>query len=219
MSKTKIYCIPGLGLDDRLFQKLKIPNAELHFLNWKKPLIDENIHAYAKRMAEEIPDDENICLLGVSLGGIMSIEIAQFRKVKKLILISTVKNQDEMPKYMSWLDKLPKSSQTAARFGIDASIALKPFYDNADKIGNKLFHDMIKGADIEFINWGIHQIAKWKFKKEIQVPFIHIHGTNDLIFPIKNIDQAVTIKNGTHFMVYNQAEKISSIIEKSIEQL
>jgi pimeloyl-ACP methyl ester carboxylesterase len=120
---------------------------------------------------------------------------------------------------MSWLDKLPQKSQTAARFGIDASIALKPFYDSADKVGNKLFHDMIKAADIQFINWGIHQIAKWDFKKEIQTPFIHIHGTNDLIFPIKNIDQATTIKNGTHFMVYNQAEKISSIIEKSIDQL
>lgn len=216
MSKTKIYCIPGLGLDDRLFQKLNIPNAELHFLNWKKPLNDENIQAYAKRLARVLPDDENLCLLGVSLGGIVAIEIAQLRKIKKLFLISTVKNQDEMPKYMSWLDKLPQKSQTAARFGIDASIALKPFYDNADKQGNKLFHDMIKAADIEFINWGIHQIAKWKFLGDIHTPFLHIHGTNDLIFPIKNIDQAITIKDGTHFMVYNQADKISKLISESL---
>ncbi|MEX2380695.1 MAG: alpha/beta hydrolase [Vicingaceae bacterium] len=219
MSKTKVFCIPGLGLDHRLFQKLNIPNAELHFIDWKKPFSGENIQAYAKRMAEELPMDEEICLLGVSLGGMISIEIAQFRKIKKLILISTVKNQSEMPKYMNWLDKLPTNSQTAARFGIDASIALKPFYDNADKKGNELFHQMLKDADIDFINWAIHQVARWKFEEEIQTPFIHIHGTNDLIFPIKNIDRAITIKNGTHFMVYNQGEKISKIIEESLDRI
>jgi len=216
MKKVKIFCIPGLGLDHRLFKKLSIPSAELHFIDWVKPEENEDIEAYAKRLAEDLKNEEPFSLLGVSLGGIMSIEIARLLKVEKLFLISTVKNSSEKPKYMSWLDKLPSRNQTAARFAIDASIALKPFYDNADEEGNRLFHDMIKSADIDFINWGVHQIAKWNFEEEINCTYVHLHGTDDLIFPIKNIDQAITIKKGTHFMVYNQAEKISKIIETSL---
>jgi len=216
--KVKIFCIPGLGLDHRLFKKLNIPEAELHFLDWIKAEEEESLKAYAKRFAKQLPADEPISILGVSLGGIVSIEIAQIRKIKKLFLISTIKNKNEMPGYMSWLNHLPTNNGTAARLGIDATIRLKPYYDNADSSGNKLFQEMMKSADIDFVNWGIHQVAQWKFKKEIQTPFLHIHGTNDLIFPIKNIDEAVTIKGGSHFTIYNEAEKISKLISREIQR-
>lgn len=221
MSKEAIiYCIPGLGLDHRLFELLKIKNAKLVTLDWIEPLPNESISEYAYRFAKEkIIDGENIYLLGVSLGGIMSVEISRFRKIKKLYLISTVKRSTEMPKYMAWLDKVPTQSKTAAKFAIEASINLKPFYDKASKAGNELFHKMVKTASIDFINWGIHAIARWKLNEELTSPFLHLHGTDDLVFPIKNIDQALTIKGGTHFMIHNNAQKISSIITNDLNKL
>ena len=214
--KIKLYCIPGLGLDHRLFNKLNLPSLELRPIDWIQPLEKESIKAYAKRLANEIPEDEEIYILGVSLGGIMSIEIAEIRKVKKLYLISTVKNAGEMPKYMAWLDRLPEQSKTAAKFAIEASIALKPFYDKASPEGNELFHKMVKSANIDFINWGVKAIAKWKGIEALETPFLHLHGTEDLVFPIKNIDQALTLKGGTHYTIYNEAEKISKLIEKDL---
>lgn len=214
--KTPLYCIPGLGLDHRLFSKLSIPSAEIKVIDWIEPLKSESIKSYAERLADEIPKEEEVYLLGVSLGGIMSIEIAQIRNVKKLYLISTVKNAAEMPKYMAWLDRIPEQSKTAAKFAIEASIALKPFYDKASDEGNLLFHKMLKSASIDFINWGIKAIAKWKGVERLETPFLHLHGTDDLVFPIKNIDQALTLKGGTHYTIYNEAEKISNIIEKDL---
>jgi pimeloyl-ACP methyl ester carboxylesterase len=214
-----IYCIPGLGLDHRLFKKLEIPNAELKFIDWIEPKTGENISSYAERLAQTIPSDENISLLGVSLGGIISIEIARIRNINKLYLISTVKNKSEMPVYMSWLERLPRRSKNATKFALEASIALKPFYDKADKEGNELFHKMVKAASLDFINWGIQEIAKWNFEGDLPTDFLHLHGTDDLIFPIKNIDQAITIKRGTHYMVYNDAEKISKIINSDLNRV
>ncbi len=214
--KIPLYCIPGLGLDHRLFGKLNLPSAELHPIDWIKPEGKETIKDYAKRLASVIPEDEEVSLLGVSLGGIMSIEIAQIRKVKKLYLISTVKSAAEMPKYMAWLDRLPEQSKTAAKFAIEASITLKPFYDRATAEGNELFHKMVRSANIDFINWGVKAIAKWKGIEALETPFLHLHGTEDLVFPIKNIDQALTIKGGTHYTIYNEAEKISNIVEKDL---
>lgn len=216
--KVKIYCIPGLSLDHRLFNKLNILEAELHFIDWIKAEGKESIKSYAKRLAEKLPKDEKISLMGVSLGGIIAVEISQIREIEKLFLISTVKNKEEMPNYMSWLNNLPSNNNMAMRLGIDATIKLKPYYDNADSSGNKLFKEMMKAADVDFVNWGIHQVAQWKFKEKLKTPFLHIHGTNDLIFPIKHIDQAITIKGGSHFTVYNEAEKISKIISREIER-
>ncbi|MEQ8908956.1 MAG: alpha/beta hydrolase [Vicingaceae bacterium] len=217
-SLPTVYCIPGLGLDHRLFELLELPNAKIVALDWIEPLEEETIADYAKRFAEEkIPVEESTYLLGVSLGGIMSVEIARFRNIKKLYLISTLKNSSERPKYMAWLDKLPNQSKNAARFAIEASIALKPFYDKASQAGNELFHKMVKSASIDFINWGIRAIARWSFEDEVTTPYLHLHGTEDLVFPIKNIDHAVTIKGGTHFMIHNDAAKISKLIEQDLK--
>lgn len=212
MPREQIYCLPGLGLDHRLFSRLKLRNAELHFIDWLAPQDAEDLKAYSKRIAELLPTHP-ISLLGVSLGGIVSIEIAKIRTVNHLFLISTIKNRNEMPSFLKWMNRFPINSKQMAHFAMNASVALKPFYDKADKEGNLLFKEMVQATQANFINWGVNQIAQWDNTAPLNADFTHIHGTEDLIFPIKNIDRAITIKGGTHFAIYNDAEKISAIID------
>lgn len=213
MEKEILYCIPGLGLDHRVFEKLDLPNYELKFLDWIPATADEKILDYAKRLATCIKE-RSFSLLGVSLGGIAAIEISKIKKVNRLILISTIKHQDEMPAYLKWMNKFPANQINAAKMGVELSIALKPFYDKADKIGNELFQKMVRESSPEFINWGVKVIAQWELDGPIETPYLHLHGTDDMVFPIKNIDNALTIKGGTHFMIFNDGEKISNRIEK-----
>ena len=215
MSKEIIYCLPGLGLDHRLFNRLKLKHAELRYIDWLEPGKDENLVAYAKRIAKLLPSDP-ISLLGVSLGGIVSIEISKIRKINQLFLISTIKNSDEMPAFLKWLNHFPLNNKQTAKFAMEASIALKPFYDRSDPEGIELFKSMVKSASADFINWGVKQISKWEQTEKLHTPYIHLHGTEDLIFPIKNIDRAITIKGGTHYTIFNQGDKISRIIDAEL---
>ena len=114
------------------------------------------------------------------------------------------------------MNKFPANQVGAAKMGIELSIALKPFYDKANKKGNELFQKMVRDSSPEFINWGVRVISNWEIKTPLDIPYLHLHGTEDLVFPIKNIDNAVTIKGGTHFMIYNNAEKISKRIDDFI---
>lgn len=216
--KTIIYCIPGLGLDHRVFGKLDIQNAELRFLDFIEPLKNEKIADYAKRLSDSI-EEERFCLLGMSLGGILSVEISRIRKVNHLFLLSTIKNNTEMPTILKYIDKLPAINKTASKLAIDASVAFKPYYDKSDSAGNRLFDTMIHGASHELLAWGVKVIANWEFNEEINCPFYHLHGTADLIFPIKNIDKAETVIGATHYMVYNNAEELSKRIEARIKIL
>jgi len=216
--KPIIYCIPGLGLDHRLFEKLSISGVELKFIDYIEPLSDEPITAYAQRLSEKI-EDTTFSILGMSLGGILAVEISRIKKVESLFLISTVKNKSEVPNIFKYMDLLPTKNKIASKLAIDASVAFKPYFDKSDAAGNKLFDAMIRSASVELLGWGIQEIANWKFNEEINCPFYHVHGTADLIFPIKNIDKAETVKGATHYMLYNNADDISKRIEARIEIL
>jgi len=216
--KPIIYCIPGLGLDHRLFEKLSISGVELKYIDYIEPLSDEPIAGYAKRLSEKI-EDTTFSILGMSLGGILAVEISRIKKVESLFLISTVKNKSEVPNIFKYMDLLPTKNKIASKLAIDASVAFKPYYDKSDAAGNKLFDAMIRSASVELLAWGIQEIANWKFNEEINCPFYHVHGTADLIFPIKNIDKAETVKGATHYMLYNNADDISKRIEARIEIL
>ena len=160
--KPIIYCIPGLGLDHRLFEKLSISGVELKYIDYIEPLSDEPIAGYAKRLSEKI-EDTTFSILGMSLGGILAVEISRIKKVESLFLISTVKNKSEVPNIFKYMDLLPTKNKIASKLAIDASVAFKPYYDKSDAAGNKLFDAMIRSASVELLAWGIQEIANWKF--------------------------------------------------------
>ena len=218
IKKPIIYCIPGLGLDHRLFGKLSISGVELKFLDYIEPSYNESITDYAKRLSKKI-EDSNFSIMGMSLGGILAIEISRIKKVESLFLISTVKNKSEVPSIFKYMDMLPTKNKTASKLALDASVAFKPYYDKSDAAGSKLFDSMIRSASVELLAWGVQQLSNWSYKEELNCPFYHLHGTADLIFPIKNIDKAETIKGATHYMLYNNAKDVSKRIEARIKIL
>src|SRR5579863_8545823 len=111
----EIFCISGLGADERVFHKLEIQNAKLHYVRWFDPSDNESIEEYAGRMSRNV-STSNPILMGVSFGGMMAVEISKHISVKKMILISSVKLSRELPQWMKLsgrlrLNKLAPSRQ------------------------------------------------------------------------------------------------------------
>jgi hypothetical protein len=48
----------------------------------------------------------------------------------------------------------------------------------------------------------------WNQDKPLAGVF-HIHGDNDLVFPIKNIDNVITVKGGSHIMLLTKGPLVS----------
>jgi len=63
----KIYAIPGLGADKRVFEYLHL-DYELVALEWIQPQKRENLKNYALRLAKSIDTSEPYGILGVSFG-------------------------------------------------------------------------------------------------------------------------------------------------------
>lgn len=208
-----LYCIPGFGVDERIYGNLTIDKARLCFLNWLDPDPHESLNAYAQRMAEGIKD-ENAILVGISFGGMVALEIAGFRKVKQVILISSIKQRAEMPLEMRLAGTLRlnrifpvkriQQSETAYRI---ANRRLGAYTPEEQEFANTYR----KTAKLNYVNWSFDKILNWRNTTEFK-NVIHIHGDQDRIFPIKHITPDYIIKEGTHMMVWNRAAEISAII-------
>jgi pimeloyl-ACP methyl ester carboxylesterase len=209
-----IYCISGLGADEKIFTNLRVNGHVLKYIPWIRPLKKEPIESYAKRMGEYIKEDAAI-LLGVSFGGMLSIEIAKQRKLQKLFIVSSVKSFNEMPGWM----------KTAGSLKLDKIVPVRLF-KYTERINNsrlgastKEEKEMVKAyrnnADLVFIDWAITQILNWK-NEWWPDNIIHIHGDRDKIFPVKKINTTCIIKEGTHMMIYNRAGEISEFIQREL---
>lgn len=211
-----IYCISGLGADERAFSKLNIKDFELKVIRWLMPLPGEALPDYATRMRQGINDDNPI-LMGLSFGGMLCTEIAKQIPVQKIIIVSSIKSSKELPFWMKAVAKLrlnklmPMQSTKLTQPVQNKMLGVV----SADE--KKLVASLRKAADVKYTNWAVNQAINWK--NDWQHPAIfHIHGDKDNMFPIKYIKADYTIKDGGHFMIMNKAAEVSSCINAILLQ-
>ncbi len=211
-----IFCISGLGADERAFSKLAIKGYDLKVIKWLMPLPGETIEHYAERMRAGITE-ENPILMGLSFGGMVCTEIAKQIPVKKLILISSIKSSQELPGWMKTVAKLRLNKI----FPMRSTKLTQPFQNRMLGVSTKeekeLVYQFRRKVDLPYTTWAVNQAINWK--NDWKHPEIyHIHGDNDNMFPIKNIKPTFTIKNGGHFMVMNKAEEVSACINSILQE-
>ena len=213
-----LYFISGLGADRRIFEKLILPNMyKIVFIDWIIPLKNETIQNYALRFSANINTSEPFAIIGLSFGGIIATEISKFLQPEKTILISSISTHLQRPSQLTIFKILP-----IYKFIPKIFLQTKqPFVFNLMGITNKeeqlLFSNMLVDTDIAFFRWALKSILYWEQTETIKNLY-HIHGSADLIFPIKYIKPQYVIKNGKHLMIYTQATEISKILLEIIEK-
>lgn len=212
-----IYCISGLGADERVFSKFTFPGYELHFIKWILPnKKNESIESYAKRLSEQIHHEEPV-LIGLSFGGIMCIEISRLIKIPLIIIISSIKSKDELPFWMKLSGKLKLNTLMPMR----SFKLLEPLENYNLGIQSKEERSMVseyrKNVNTLYSNWAINTILNWKNKKAT-ANLYHIHGDNDRIFHIKKIRPDYTIQNGGHLMIMQQSAEVNKCIEEILKK-
>ena len=216
----KVYLVPGLGYDYRIFENLDFKGLNIEYIHWIEPRPDEHIHDYAIRLFAEIPNEsEQLVLVGYSMGGVVSQEIATVKRIDKIILISSIRSEKELP----FLFRLIKNLRLHHLFSKKLAIDTISFWGKKHGIGepreHDLFRSMIAKPSGHYFKWALKALSQWKAPVLPQTTQIfQIHGDNDLTFPIELIRQPdVIIKTGTHFMLYNQSEYFNDILLQEIE--
>ena len=195
-----IYLMPGMAASPKIFELIKFPpNYKIIYLTWIKPNLNETLKSYAKRMSILI-NDINPVLIGVSFGGILVQEISKHIKVKKLIIISSVKSKVELSLSMKFAKKTGIHHLLPLNWIDDLEKLLLFVFGPSIKARVDTYKKYLSERDPDYLKWSINQIVNWKqikYDKNI----IHIHGEKDKVFPLNYLERNknfITIKNGTH---------------------
>lgn len=204
-----VYLMPGMSANSLIFEKIKFPkNFELHKLDWISPNIDESIENYAERLSEKIVH-KNPVLIGVSFGGILVQEISKIIKVNKLIIISSIKCNKEMPSHMKF-GKITKSYKLLPVKWINDFESLISFV-LGPKIKKRvdLYRKYLSVRDENYLKWAIREMVNWNQTSPLK-GVIHIHGTYDLVFPVLNIKNYIPVERGDHTMILKRADWLNN---------
>jgi len=202
MSKIHVYFMPGLAASSAIFERIQLPEAvfEMHLLEWMLPQKEETLEHYAKRMAKKVQHDQ-IILVGVSFGGILVQEMKQYLTTRKVIIISSVKSNLEMPVGMkiAKTTKAYKLIPTQLFENIEV-LAKFTFGSTVIKQRIKLYEKYLSVRDKNYLDWAIAKVLNWE-RTVVDPDIVHIHGDADEVFPIKNIGKCIIVKGGAHIMI------------------
>jgi hypothetical protein len=217
-----VYFISGQSADERLFENLRLPSRlSFRHVHWIEPLKHETLTDYCKRLSQQIDTSDDFVLIGVSLGGIVSVELTKILQPKQTIIISSIATKYELPLFMKIIRMLKIYKILPAGFYKWHSPILDWFFGVENKREKSLLKFYSEASTKNYMRWAVDKILNWGNEKRPPNPpnLFHIHGTKDRIFPYKKTHADVLIKAGTHLMVHNRAEELSKILTEKINSI
>lgn len=215
----KIYLIPGLGADGRMYEAIQASDRDTEVLNWFAPMPEESFKDYVHRFSKQIKTTGPFAIIGTSMGGIIAVELSKILKPEKVIIVSSVKSRKELPHFIRVGKYLSLFRSTTGRFYnvVNRSI-VKILRLRSEKKFLQLALDMSKDADPEFMSWAIDKVMQWN-NSSYPHNIVHIHGTSDTLFPIIYIKDCIRIKGGTHLMMMERSDEINKIIFEELDAI
>lgn len=203
------YLIPGLGADERVFQFLRL-TGKVHILRWLPPQHrSETLPHYAARLAAGVPEKQPCCLVGVSFGGVLALEIAQLRSLVRVVLISSFTGPKELP----WLGRMARA--TGLHHLVPPQLlprlprVAQWFFGVQNGREYQLLRQILRDTDPHFTRWAIARLLNWPGRPV--PPAIRIHGTEDRLLPAGATYSQHRLVGG-HLIIISQAREISRIL-------
>jgi len=211
-NQLKLYCISGLGADERVFQNLKI-NADLVHLPWLEPKPSESIQDYSKRLAQSIDTSQSFGIVGLSFGGLITVEMGQFLDPKFVILISSIEIRQDIPLLYRFAGHLKMAHWFPSAWFKPPKRLVKFLFGTKN---TKILYPVIEDSDPKFIKWAIQVLISWENQSRLPQSY-KINGDLDRLFSPQKANNTIVIKGGHHLMILDKADEVSDHINQIIE--
>ena len=192
-----------MAASSAIYEHILLPEDrfECIYLEWLIPIKNETLREYSRRLLKQVVH-ENPILIGTSFGGVVVQEMAQLITVYKVVIISSIKSNKEFPRRMRLSRKTGLHKILPTRLIEYSKLLLKYNFGIARRKLN-MYHNYLSMKDRRYLNWALDAIINWE--QDDPIPnIIHIHGDKDPIFPIKYINNCITVEGGTHVMIIHR---------------
>lgn len=211
-----VYLMPGMAAKPTIFDRIKLPEDqfEIFWLEWMIPEQNETLEHYAKRMIEKI-NHENPVLLGVSFGGILVQEMSKFMKLRKLIVVSSVKSRHELPKRMKIAKFMRAYKYAPTQLLSNLDVLKKYAFNAAISKRIELYKTYLAVNDKRYLDWALKEVLLWDQEEPVE-DAIYIHGDKDAIFTNSCENDCIVVEGGTHIMIITKYKWFNKNLPKLI---
>ncbi len=214
----KLYCLSGLGADQRVFKFINLPGVEMVHVQWLPPGRHEPLRAYARRLLAQFDAQGPVTLLGVSFGGIVAQEVAALLPCRRVIILSSIKGPAEMPRTIALVRRTGVHRLVPGRLLKAGNTLTGNYYFSVRTRGEaRLLREIVRDTDPAFLRWAVNEVVRWQ--PPAPVPgLVHLHGTADRIFPADRIQNFIPIPGGGHFMIVQEAALLSRLVSEALNR-
>jgi hypothetical protein len=97
----------------------------------------------------------------------------------------------------------------------NVELLAKYSFGNAIKQRLKMYEKFLSMRNKVYLDWAIEQMLLWN-RTEPDENVVHIHGTFDEVFPVKNIHNYIPVSGGTHIMILSKFRWMNENLPKII---
>lgn len=206
---TRLYVLPGLAADARTFGQFSVPGMEVVPFTWVPPRKGESLSQYAHKLREQVQEDEPFCLLGVSFGGMIMLELAKIIRPQHTFLVSAAKTHREIPPYYRLIGFTPR----LLPYWLWKRLMVRSRKKGAavhDEFLEVLL-TMIRESEGSLFRWSTSATLRWR-NYTVPENLSHMHGQQDPLLPAKYMTPDVWVEDGTHYLINTHATQISQWI-------
>lgn len=214
-TRKTIYCFPSQGADKRIFDSINFDTAfDIQIVEYGTPEKGMSMESFAKQLSGQIDTSKPFILLGISLGGMICIELSEMINPEKTIIISSAKNKNELPFRYKFQKVIPIYKILGGRTLLAGAQILQPIVEPDRNKNKKTFKSMLASKNPLYIKRTIGLIINWNRDSNSKKVY-HIHGKKDHTLPYRNISNPYfSINKGSHMITLTRADEISVVINQ-----
>ena len=234
--KPMLVFLPGLGANHRLFKHQTVAFPNSYAAGWIDPLPTESLEQYAVRWTEAIRAELEkrpstpVVVCGVSLGGIVAQYVARQLDAAGCVILCSVRSQKEFPQwcYLDWwfmrrCFPLCVVRMLAFQLGVKLLLLLPGLRQRFVEleVGQQITEAptrRLAGLSRMMFDWAYY------YRKEAEPPIfsgptLQIHGTSDLLLPIRLTNPDIRIAGGRHTLTLTHPEEVNEVIERFVQRI
>jgi pimeloyl-ACP methyl ester carboxylesterase len=210
--KTKVYLFSGLGSDARIFEKIKL-NDQYEIVNILYPIPPKKctMKEYALMLRDQIDTTGKYIFIGVSIGGMICVELRDILRPEKVIIISSAKCRQELPFRYRFQKSIPLNKIVPAGVMKGGAKILQPIVEPDRNKNKKTFKAMLRSMNKRYLKRSVDMIINWN-RKDYNKDIIHIHGTKDHTLPFRHLKATYPVKKGSHMIALTRGDEMNLLI-------
>lgn len=192
-----IYILPGMGANANMYSGPWRKIAEAKFINWPEYNGEKTISEVAESVIRRYGITPSDSVAGSSLGGIVSLEIADKLGIRNVYLFGSAVSKNEINPLLRLLSPLSEI------------IPIKLIQAIVGKCKNEIL-TMFNSSEAEFVRAMCHAVFNWQGYDGEQSIIKRIHGEKDKVISCSGACKK--IKDGGHLIVMTHATDCIEII-------